>query len=141
MTALGTPGVRAGALCFSLSFALTAALAQTSVGNAPAVASPGTSSSSRMEIDVHDAQVYRNEVQACLSRGTQARETCLQQARDTLAEKRRATPVQAGKDVAPESGMAGCQPLTGEYKAACPVQAAGSDRVVLVPSSSTGQVR
>jgi len=62
---------------------------------------------------------YEKEVQACLSGQTQQdRETCLREARNAQAEKKRGALDSAGAQF-DANKVARCEPLAGEEKAAC----------------------
>jgi len=62
---------------------------------------------------------YEKEVQACLSGQTQQdRETCLREARNAQAEKKRGALDSAGAQFNANK-VARCEPLAGEEKAAC----------------------
>ena len=67
---------------------------------------------------------YRQEVQACLSGRTQeARDTCLQEARNARAAKQQGK-LDTGNDLK-ANAMARCEPLSGEDKAACQARVMG----------------
>lgn len=68
---------------------------------------------------------YEKEVQACLSGQTQQdRETCLREARNAQAEKKRGALDNAG-DQFEANKVARCEPLAGEEKAACQARMMG----------------
>lgn len=98
-----------------LSFGLTALLAMTAataqVANGPT--------------GIDDTGSYRHEVQSCMSGNTQQdRETCLLEARNAQAEKKRGAldNAQAGFDA---NAAARCDVLAGEEKAACKARVMG----------------
>jgi hypothetical protein len=93
-------------------------------------AAPGKESSIyRMDTGIDDSGVYKNEVQACLSGKThQARETCLEEARSAMAEKRRGQVATPREDFL-ANAMARCEPLVGEDKAACQARVMGKGSV------------
>ncbi|MHB1125222.1 MAG: hypothetical protein ACYC0T_21240 [Ramlibacter sp.] len=68
---------------------------------------------------------YQKEVQACLSGQTQQdRETCLREARNAQAEKKRGALDNAGAQFEANK-VARCEPLAGEEKAACQARMMG----------------
>lgn len=68
---------------------------------------------------------YEKEVQACMAGQTQQdRETCLREARNAQAEKKRGALDNAGAPF-DANKMARCEPLAGEDKAACQARMMG----------------
>lgn len=68
---------------------------------------------------------YEKEVQACMSGQTQQdRETCLREARNAQAEKKRGALDNAGAQF-DQNKVARCEPLAGEEKAACQARMMG----------------
>lgn len=68
---------------------------------------------------------YEKEVQACMSGQTQQdRETCLREARNAQAEKKRGALDNAGAQF-DANKVARCEPLAGEEKAACQARMMG----------------
>ena len=68
---------------------------------------------------------YEKEVQACMAGQTQQdRETCLREARNAQAEKKRGALDNAGAQF-DANKMARCEPLAGEDKAACQARMMG----------------
>jgi hypothetical protein len=68
---------------------------------------------------------YEKEVQACLSGQTQQdRDTCLREARNAQAEKKRGALDNAGGQCEANK-VARCEPLAGEEKAACQARMMG----------------
>ena len=68
---------------------------------------------------------YEKEVQACMSGQTQQdRETCLREARNAQAEKKRGALDNAGGQF-DANKVARCEPLAGEEKAACQARMMG----------------
>lgn len=68
---------------------------------------------------------YEKEVQACMSGQTQQdRETCLREARNAQAEKKRGALDNAGAQFEANK-VARCEPLAGEEKAACQARMMG----------------
>lgn len=104
-------------------FTFPAAAALASGGNTPSTFQE--SAITRLDTGIDDSGVYRNEVQACLSgRAHQARETCLEEARNALAERRRGLLDTPQEDLA-SNALARCDPLRGEFKAACRARVMG----------------
>lgn len=68
---------------------------------------------------------YQQEVQACMTGKTQQdRDTCLTEARNAQAEKKRGTLDNSGGQL-DANAMARCEPLSGEDKAACKARVMG----------------
>lgn len=68
---------------------------------------------------------YQSEVQACRSGRTQQDiDTCLREARNAQAERRKGTLTQPAPDFE-ANAMARCEPLSGEEKAACKARVMG----------------
>lgn len=102
------------------------AMAQTPGGTAADVPpSADTSAISRRDTGIDDSGKYAREVQACLSGQTQqARDTCLEEARNAQAAQRRGELGHAGENYT-ANATARCQPLTGEFRAACEARVMG----------------
>jgi hypothetical protein len=95
-------------------FAVTAAAAQVVTG-----AAPGTTG-----IDASGS--YQHEVQSCLSGRTQEDQaTCLREARNAQAERRRGDLDVAGQSQYQANAMQRCNALNGEDKAACQARMMG----------------
>lgn len=89
--------------------AMTAATAQVATGTT------GIDASGR----------YQQEVQACMTGQTQQdRDTCLTEARNAQAEKKRGVLDNSGGQL-DANAMARCEPLSGEDKAACKARVMG----------------
>lgn len=79
----------------------------------------------RRDTGINDSGNSSQEVQACLSgRTQQARETCLEEARNARAAQRRGE-LSTGNENFMANAMARCQPLSGEYRAACEARVMG----------------
>jgi hypothetical protein len=92
--------------------AMSAATAQVATGNTA-------------DTGIDNSGDYRREVQACNSGQTQeARDTCLREARNAHAAKKEGKLDSGHQDLA-ANAMARCQPLTGEFKAACQARVMG----------------
>lgn len=116
---------RFAAFGFAAVLAVPAAMAQTATQGEGIEPSAEKSSIYRRDTGINDSGNYRQEVQACLSgRSPQARETCLEEARNALAAQRRGKLAAENPDYM-ANAMARCQPLTGEYKAACAARVMG----------------
>lgn len=101
------------------------AAAQVAGGSANTEPSADQSSIYRRDTGIDDSGNYSREVQACLSgRTQQARETCLEEARNARAAQRRGN-LGAGNENLMGNAMARCQPLSGEFKAACEARVMG----------------
>lgn len=117
--------------CLSVFFlasllAVSAAAAETASGNAVDIQSSADQSSIyRRDTGIDDSGNYRQEVQACLSgRTQQARETCLLEARNAHAAQRRGELTKQNEDFR-ANALARCEPLKGEYRAACQARVMG----------------
>lgn len=112
------------------AFGLTAVLAlpvaaQAPSGNADIEPSADRSSIYRRDTGIDDSGNYSREVQACLSgRTQQARDTCLEEARNARAAQRRGELGKGGENLM-ANAMARCQPLSGEFRAACEARVMG----------------
>ena len=117
---------RAGLFAFGLCAALALpAFAQVTSGGANA---EPKSSIQRRATGIDRSGNYQQEVQACRSGKTaQSRETCLEEARNAQAERRRGQLGKGGDDYT-ANALARCQSLTGEDLQACRarVMASGS---------------
>jgi hypothetical protein len=99
--------------------------AQMAGGNAEIEPSADQSSIYRRDTGINDSGNYKQEVQACLAgRTQQARETCMEEARNARAAQRRGE-LSAGSENFTGNAMARCRPLSGEYKAACEARVMG----------------
>lgn len=79
----------------------------------------------RRETPMDDSGVYRREVQACRSGAShQAVETCLKEARNAQAARRRGALELAGEDYK-ANALARCEPFAGENRAACEARVMG----------------
>jgi hypothetical protein len=79
----------------------------------------------RRDTSIDDSGKYRREVEACRTGQTQqARETCLEEARAAKAAKRRGELASGSEDYT-ANALARCQPLAGEYQAACQARVMG----------------
>lgn len=79
----------------------------------------------RRDTAIDNSGNYRSEVQACLSgQAQQPRETCLEEARNALAEARRNS-LSHGQENYTANALARCHPLSGEEKAACEARVMG----------------
>ena len=107
--------------------AVLAAPAAAQVAGSSAGIEPSADKSSiyRRDTGIDDSGRYSQEVQACLSGASaQARETCLEEARNARAAQRRGELSKGGENLM-ANAMARCQPLVGEYKAACAARVMG----------------
>lgn len=122
------PLVTAGLLA-ALAFP---AVAQSSGGSStvpgmsPAVPpSYDTSAIKRRPTPIDSSGRFSQEMQACQTgRTQQARETCMEEARTARDAQRRGDLAQAGEPYT-ANALARCQPLSGEYKAACQARVMG----------------
>lgn len=79
----------------------------------------------RRDTGIDDSGEYKREVQACLSgRTQQARETCLLEARNAHAALRRGELTMQNSNFT-VNALARCEPLAGEFKAACQARVMG----------------
>ena len=79
----------------------------------------------RRDTGIDDSGQYASEVRACMSGQTQQdRETCLQEARNAQAARRGGELRKEGENYA-ANALARCQPLSGEYQAACEARVMG----------------
>lgn len=105
--------------------ALPAAATHAATGSANMEPSTDKSSIFRRDTGIDDSGSYQQEVQACLSgRTQQARETCLLEARNAHAALRRGELTRQDGDFT-ANALARCEPLMGEYKAACHARVMG----------------
>lgn len=152
-------GWRAGAAAVGAA-ALLAVSAVTAQGTGEIVRggpSADTSSLYRRDTGIDDSGNYRREIEACRTgRTQQARETCLEEARNAQAARRRGE-LASGHEDYTANALARCQPLAGEYQAACQARvmgfgtASGSvagggvlrqvETVVLPPGATTVTIR
>ena len=103
-------------------FGVTALLAVTAATAQVATSAPGATG-----IDASGS--YQQEVQACLTGRTQQdRETCLREARNAQADKKRGVLDNAGAQFQ-ANATARCEPLAGEEKAACQARVMGYGNV------------
>lgn len=113
-----------------ITFGLTAVLAipaaaQAATGTVNVTPSADKSSIYRRDTGIDDSGKYNQEVRACQSGSSQQdRETCMQEARNARAALRRGE-LDKGKENFTANAMARCQPLSGEYKAACEARVMG----------------
>lgn len=115
---------RLAAFCFT-SFVAASATAQTAVPYVDIKPSEGQSSIYRRDTGIDDSGEYKREVQACNSgRIQQARETCLLEARNAHAALLRGELTRQNDDFR-ANALARCEPLAGEYKAACKARVMG----------------
>lgn len=112
---------------------LPAVLAAALVASAGAVQAQGsdiapsadTSSIYRRDTGIDSSGDYRQEVRSCLSGHTQqARETCLEEARNAHAAQQRGQLAKAGENYT-ANALARCEPLMGEYRVACEARVMG----------------
>ena len=113
----------AGAIAAMLS---GAAVAQLPSSGQNANAPRNVAAITRRDTPIDDSGLYEREVQACLSgRSHQARETCLEEARNAQAARRRGRlPEARGQDYA-ANALARCKPFSGETRAACEARVMG----------------
>lgn len=118
--------LRSNILCLGLTAVLSVPVAAQVAGtNADIEPSADKSAIYRRDTGINDSGNYNQEVQACLSgRSHQARETCLEEARNAQAAKRRGE-LSKGNENFMANAVARCQPLSGEYKAACEARVMG----------------
>jgi hypothetical protein len=114
-------------LAASGSAALLAGAAFAQVGTP--VQGPGPSLESaaitRGDTTIDDSGVYQRELQACMSGWShQARETCLEEARNSRAAALRGRLALPGEDYR-ANALARCEPLAGEDRAACEARVMG----------------
>lgn len=94
-------------------------------GSVDARPSPQAAAITRRDTRIDDSGMYRSEVQACLSgRSQQAKETCLEEARNARADRRRGRLAPTNEDYT-ANALARCGPLTGENRAACEARVLG----------------
>ena len=99
-------------------FGVTALLAVTAATAQVATGAPGTTG-------IDASGIYQQEVQACMTGRTQQdRETCLTEARNAQADKKRGVLDNAGAQFQ-ANAAARCNVLTGEEKAACEARVMG----------------
>jgi len=102
-----------------LPFGAAALLAMTAATAQVAGAPPGSTG-------IDATGNYQSEVQACRSgRTQQAIDTCLREARNAQAARRDGTLARPSATDLQANAMARCQPLSGEYKAACEARVMG----------------
>lgn len=113
-------------VCMGLSALIAApAAAQVSGTGAGLAPSAGESAIYRRDTGIDDSGKYNQELKACLSgRSGQARETCLEEARNARAAQRRGE-LSQGNENFRANATARCQPLSGEYQAACEARVMG----------------
>lgn len=79
----------------------------------------------RSDTGIDDSGQYRKEVEACMSgRTAESRDTCLKEARNAQSAREHGT-LQEGKENYQANATARCQPLQGEYQAACEARIMG----------------
>jgi hypothetical protein len=101
------------------------AFAQTSSSGANLRPSLDVAAITRRDTSIDDSGVYQRELQACLSgRSHQAKETCLEEARNAHDAQRRGQLAMAGEDYT-ANALARCEPLAGESRVACQARVMG----------------
>lgn len=124
-TSLTTP--RAGILAIGAATLMAAPTASAQAAGQMAGSGPSAEQSAlyRRDTGIDDSGQYRREVEACRTgRTQQARETCLEEARNAQAARRRGELASADEDFK-ANALARCQPLGGEYRAACQARVMG----------------
>lgn len=120
-------GWRAGAAAVGAAalLAVPAAMAHESGETATGGPSADTSALYRRDTGIDDSGRYRREIEACRTgRTQQAREVCLEEARNAQSERRRGELASDSEDYT-ANALARCRPLTGEYQAACQARVMG----------------
>ena len=125
-----TVGPRARPRARLLALGLAAILAipagaQVGAGNGNIPPSAETSSIYRRDTGIDPSGRYQQEVEACKSGRTQQdRDTCLQEARNAHAARQRGELTRPGENYT-ANALERCQPLSGEYHAACQARVMG----------------
>lgn len=112
-----------GGLAAFATSAFAAAPLPSTVQNVPPAG--GLPAITRRETAIDDSGRFEREVQACRSgRTQQAKATCLEEARNAHAARRRGDLALPGQDYM-ANALARCKPLTGEERASCEARVIG----------------
>jgi hypothetical protein len=104
---------------------VTPAAAQSAAGTGKTESPARTSSIYRWDTGIDDSGKYRQEVQACRAGLTQqTEETCLEEARNADAARRKGRLDQQGEDFT-ANALVRCAPFSGENRIACEARVMG----------------
>lgn len=118
---------RAGILAIGAATLLALSGANAQVAGPTANIAPSAEHSAlyRRDTGIDDSGKYQREIEACRNGSTpQARDACMEEARNARAAKRHGE-LASGDEDYKANALARCQPLGGEYRAACQARVMG----------------